>query len=94
MNELVLDELVLEKVKLILSEQFCCDESKINLDTRIIEDLGADSLDFAELVQMIEDEFDFEVMEENVEDMHTVEDIVNYIEGKVNSEQNSEQGSN
>ena len=72
--------MVFEKVKAILSEQFSYNEEEITPETRLIEDLGADSLDVAELLQSIEDEFDFEVMEESIENMHTVEDIVKYIE--------------
>ena len=56
--------MVLEKVKAILSEQFDVEEDKINPETSIINDLGADSLDVVDLLMSIEDEFEVEVPDE------------------------------
>lgn len=72
--------MVLEKVKAILSEQFDVEEDKISLETSIINDLGADSLDVVDLLMSIEDEFEVEVPDSDVEKIKTVEDLVNYIE--------------
>lgn len=72
--------MVFEKVKNILSEQFDVEEDKITLETSIINDLGADSLDVVDLLMSIEDEFEVEVPDEEVENIKTVEDLVKYIE--------------
>ena len=72
--------MVLEKVKAILSEQFDVEEDKISLETSIINDLGADSLDVVDVLMSIEDEFEVEVPDSDVEKIKTVEDLVNYIE--------------
>ena len=72
--------MVLEKVKAILAEQFDVDEDKITADTDLQEDLGADSLDVVDLVMSIEESFDIEIPDEEVENIKTVGDIVKYIE--------------
>ncbi len=72
--------MVLEKVKAILSEQFDVEEDKINPETSIINDLGADSLDVVDLLMSIEDEFEVEVPDDEIENIKTVDDLVKYIE--------------
>ena len=72
--------MVLEKVKKILSEQFDVEEEKITAGTSIINDLGADSLDVVDLLMSIEDEFEVEVPDDEIENIKTVEDLVKYIE--------------
>ena len=72
--------MVLEKVKAILAEQFDVDEDKITADTDLQEDLGADSLDVVDLLMSIEDEFDVEVPDEEIESIKTVGALVSYIE--------------
>ena len=72
--------MVLEKVKAILAEQFDVDEDKITADTDLQEDLGADSLDVVDLLMSIEDEFDVEVHDEEIENIKTVGTLVSYIE--------------
>ena len=64
--------MVLEKVKAILAEQFDVDEDKITVDTDLQEDLGADSLDVVDLLMSIEDEFEVEVPDEEIENIKTV----------------------
>ena len=59
--------MVLEKVKAILAEQFDVEEDKITADTDLQEDLGADSLDVVDLLMSIEDEFEVEVPDEEIE---------------------------
>ncbi len=71
--------MVLEKIKAILSEQFDVEESEINLETRLVEDLEADSLDLVDLLSSIEDEFDIEAEDDVTSSISTVEDIVEYI---------------
>ena len=72
--------MVFEKVKAILSEQFDVEEDTITLDTKIAEDLGADSLDVVDLLMSIEDEFEIEIPDEEVENIKTVGELVKYIE--------------
>ena len=72
--------MVLEKVKAILAEQFDVEEDKITVDTDLQEDLGADSLDVVDLLMSIEDEFEVEVPDEEIENTKTVGALVAYIE--------------
>ena len=72
--------MVLEKVKAILSEQFDVEEDSITTDTLIEDDLGADSLDVVDLVMSLEDEFEIEVPDDEVETIRTVGALVKYIE--------------
>lgn len=72
--------MVLEKVKVILAEQFDVDEDSLQNDTDLQDDLGADSLDVVDLLMSIEDEFELEIPDEEIENIRTVGDLVNYIE--------------
>ena len=75
--------MVFEKVKAILSEQFDVEEEAITPDTSIAEDLGADSLDVVDLLMSIEDEFEIEIPDEEIDNIKTVGGLVKYIEGNV-----------
>ena len=72
--------MVLEKVKAILAEQFDVEEDKITADTDLQEDLGADSLDVVDLLMSIEDEFEVEVPDEEIDNIKTVGSLVSYLE--------------
>ncbi len=72
--------MVLEKVKAILAEQFDVEEEKITETTDLQDDLGADSLDVVDLLMSIEDEFEIEVPDDEIENLKTVGALVNYIE--------------
>ncbi len=72
--------MVFEKIRAILCEQLDLDEANVTMDSNIAEDLGADSLDVVDLIMSIEDEFDIEVPDEEIEGIKTVGDVVNYIE--------------
>ena len=72
--------MVLEKVKAILSEQFDVEEDTITPETSIADDLGADSLDVVDLLMSLEDEFEIEVPDEEIENIKTVGELVKYIE--------------
>lgn len=71
-----------EKVKSLIVEQLDVDKDKVSPDTTF-EDIDADSLDVVELVMALEEEFDLEISDEEVEKIKTVGDIVNYIEERV-----------
>ena len=72
--------MVFEKIKVILSEQFDVTEETITQDTNISEDLGADSLDVVDIIMSVEDEFEIEVPETEVENIRTVGQLVSYVE--------------
>ena len=73
--------MVLEKLKAILSSQFDVDADSITVDTDIVDDLGADSLDLVDMLMSLEDEFNIgEVPDEMVEKIRTVGQLVAYIE--------------
>ena len=71
---------IFEKVAKIISEQFYVDESEITPETNLFKDLDADSLDLADLLASVEDEFGIEATDEVIETIKTVEDIVSYID--------------
>ena len=72
--------MVFEKVKEMICDQLDVEEDKVTMDAEIIDDLGADSLDVVDLVMSLEEEFDKEIPDEEVEKLKTVGDIVKYIE--------------
>ena len=67
---------MLEKIKQIIAEKLNVSEDEINEDTVLTDDLGADSLDIAELVMGFEDESDVELPIEKLENITTVRDII------------------
>ena len=77
--------MVFEKVKAILSEQFDVEEDSITAETTLADDLGADSLDVVDLLMSIEDEFEVEIPDEEVENIKPVGALVEYIEGHTNA---------
>lgn len=71
-----------EKVKKLLAEQLNIAPDKVDLKSRVIEDLGADSLDVVEMLMVLEDEFNITVSDEESLELKTVGDIVNLIDSK------------
>ncbi len=69
-----------EKVKAILVEELDLDAEDVTLESKIKEDLGADSLDMVDLIMSIEDAFEIKVAESDAASIKTVGDVVNYIE--------------
>lgn len=72
--------MVFEKIKNILAEQLDADESTMTMDTNIAKDLGADSLDVVELLMTIEDEFEVEIPDEEIENIRTIGELTEYIQ--------------
>ena len=68
-----------EKMKEIIAEQLSVDESEIELTSNFKDDLGADSLDLFELVMALEEEYDVEIPSEELENIATVEDVMEYL---------------
>ena len=72
--------MIFDKLKVMISEQLDVEEDDITMDTSFQDDLNADSLDLVELIMFIEDEFELEVEDEEVENIQTVRDAVEYIQ--------------
>lgn len=73
------------KVKEIIVEQLDVEASEVTGESSFIEDLGADSLDTAELVMAFEEAFDIEIPDDDAEKIQKVKDAVDYISGKKNA---------
>ena len=71
-----------EKMKELIADQLGMDAEKITMESRFKEDLGADSLDLFELVMALEDEYSVEIPAEELQEMATVGDVVNYLKDK------------
>ena len=78
--------MVFEKVRDIVVDQLDADENDVTMESSIVDDQGADSLDVVDLVMSIEEEFDVEIPDEEVENIKTVGDIVKYIESASNED--------
>lgn len=72
--------MIFERIKELLNDQLDISADIMTMDSNIATDLGADSLDVVELLIAIEDEFDVEIPDEEIENIKTVGDLVKYIE--------------
>jgi acyl carrier protein len=71
-----------ERVKAIISEQLEVPLDSLTAETTF-EEIDADSLDIVELVMALEEEFDLEISDQEIENIKTIGDIVNYIESRI-----------
>lgn len=69
-----------EKIKQIICEEFEIDEDDISLDTDLVTDLGFDELDIADLCMSLEDAFEKEISDEDLQEIETVGDFVKHLE--------------
>jgi acyl carrier protein len=76
---------VAERVKSIIVEELGVGEDQVKPEAKFQDDLGADSLDQVELIMRFEEEFGVEIPDEDAEKIVTVEDAVQYMDGKVGS---------
>ena len=76
--------MVFEKIRTVIVEQLDIQEDKITLETSLITDIGADSLDIFQIMSNLEDEFGMEFPPEVAEGMKTVGDAVDYIKANTN----------
>ena len=72
--------MIFEKVREMISDFFEIDESEITLSTSFVKDLGFDELDMADLVMVVEDVFNMELPDEDLEKIKIVGDLVKFIE--------------
>lgn len=73
---------MLEKVQEIIAEQLNLDAEEIKLETSFKDDLGADSLDLFEVVMSLEEEYDIEIPPEEVSNLNTVAEVIEYLKSK------------
>jgi len=79
--------MILEKVKELIAEQFTVDANTITEETDIAGDLGADSLDIVEFTMMLEEEFDAgEIGEDDLKTLRTVGDVVAFVAERTGEE--------
>lgn len=69
-----------EKVRDIIVDTLSCDADKVTMEASLADDLGADSLDAVELNMALEDSLGVAISDEELANMKTVGDIVNYLE--------------
>ena len=72
--------MIFENVRDALAQQFEVDPETITMDTSLIDDLGADSLDVVELIMSLEDMYGISITDEDAAQLHTVSRIVDYLE--------------
>ena len=73
--------MVFEKVREIIAEQLGVDENDVTIDTHLMKDLEADSLDA--VIMAIEDEYGIEIPDEDAEKFQSVSDLVKFIEANL-----------
>jgi acyl carrier protein len=71
-----------EIIKKIIAEQLKVDESIITMDTHLMKDLEADSIDAVEIIILIEEKYGIEIPDEDAEKFQRVGDLVRYVEGR------------
>ncbi|EGW7318782.1 acyl carrier protein [Campylobacter jejuni] len=69
-----------DDVKAVVVEQLGIDADAVKMESKIIEDLGADSLDVVELIMALEEKFEVEIPDSDAEKLIKIEDVVNYID--------------
>ena len=72
--------MIFDNVRDALAQQFEVDPESITLDTNLIDDLGADSLDVVELIMSLEDMYGISITDEDAAQLYTVQKIVDYLE--------------
>ena len=73
---------MLEKMKEIIADQLGVSEDEVTLEASFKEDLDADSLDLFELVMALEEEYDVEILSDDLAELNTVGDVINYLKDK------------
>ena len=73
---------MLEKMKEIIADQLSVREDEVTLEASFKDDLDADSLDLFELVMALEEEYDVEIPSDDLAELNTVGDVINYLKDK------------
>ena len=73
---------MLEKMKEIIADQLGVSEDEVTLEASFKEDLDADSLDLFDLVMALEEEYDVEIPSDDLAELNTVGDVINYLKDK------------
>ena len=73
---------MLENMKEIIADQLGVSEDEVTLEASFKEDLDADSLDLFELVMALEEEYDVEIPSDDLAELNTVGDVINYLKDK------------
>ena len=73
---------MLEKMKVIIAVQLSVSEDEVTLEASFKDDLDADSLDLFELVMALEEEYDVEIPSDDLAELNTVGDVINYLKDK------------
>ena len=77
--------MVYEKLKELILSQFGIDEDQLTPDTDIVDDLGADSLDVMEMLMALEEEYGILVVDDDVSELRTISEIVEFVESKIDA---------
>ena len=72
--------MIFDEIKDIIIDQLQVEESEVTMDTNLMKDLSADSLDAVEIIMAIEEEYGIEIPDEDAETFQTVGDLVKYVE--------------
>lgn len=75
--------MVLDKVKGFVVEQLAIDPELVDIDSDLMKDLEADSLDAVEIIMAVEEDFDIEIPDADAEKFRTVRDMVEYVEARL-----------
>lgn len=73
-------------IRSLIADQFMIDADTITMDTNLVDDLGADSLDVVDLIMSVEEELNVSIQDENISNLRTVRDIVSFLD-KLTGEQ-------
>ncbi len=74
--------MVLDKVREFVVDQLAIDPELVDIDSDLMKDLEADSLDAVEIIMAVEEEFDIEIPDVDAEKFRTVRDMVDYVEAR------------
>ena len=75
--------MVLDKIREIIVDQLAVDPSMVTMETNLMKDLEADSLDAVEIIMAVEEAFNIEIPDEEAEKFRTVRDIDDYVEARI-----------
>lgn len=72
-----------EKVRKIIAKNLSVDEAKVTMEADFVNDLGADSIDLVEIYMDLEDEYNMSIPDDELPNIKTVADLVNFVDSKV-----------